>query len=293
MSFVHDALGVLVAAALSFAATLGPQPAGPSGNVVEPPPRQPVTARPDEPLAGVLGHDISWPNCPRGLGIPARRTLGKPLPPAPSRYVLIGLTNGPAFHPNPCLSQQVQHVRSRHLWAAAYAVVTYPTPAQLDTYGAAGPRGGGDTAGRLYNTGWAQATVNLRSMATAGLRVPVVWVDVEPVRPPAPWSSDTDANRAVLEGSIARYRRAGLRVGVYSTRYLWRSVVGGVAYGLPEWRAAGPTSRRQALRQCRDDVAIQGGDPILAQWSSVDVDYNVLCPQRPALDVLREFFAPL
>ena len=26
------------------------------------------------------GADISWPNCPKGMGIPSRRTLGLPLP---------------------------------------------------------------------------------------------------------------------------------------------------------------------------------------------------------------------
>ena len=158
---------------------------------------------------GSLGRDIGWPNCPPGLGIPSRRTLGKPMPPAGARYVLIGLTNGPAFYPNPCLRDQVAFARSRHLWTSAYAVVTYPTPAQLATYGGAGPRPARRPAGQLFNTGWAQARQNLAVMRAAGLQPPTIWVDVEPVRPPAPWSGDTTANRAVLEGSIAAYRRAG------------------------------------------------------------------------------------
>lgn len=245
----------------------------------------------DAPVGvGRLGRDVSWPNCPTGLGIPSRRTLGRPMPPASARYVVIGLTNGPAFYPNPCLRDQVAFARARHLWASAYAVVTYPTASQMVTYGAAGPSTGG-LAGRLWNTGWAQARQNVANMRAAGLEPPTLWVDVEPVRPPAPWSGDTTANRRVLEGAIAAYRRAGLRVGVYSTPYLWRSVVGDVSYGFPEWRAAGPTSMHRALAVCGGD-SIQRGDAVIGQWSSVDEDFNVLCPGCPALQVLRTHFTP-
>ena len=89
---------------------------------------------------------------------------------------------------------------------------------------------------------------------------------------------------------MAAYAEAGQRLGVYSTQYLWRSVVGEVDYGLPEWRAAGETSRQQALRQCAGDP-IQGGEAVLAQWVE-EIDTNVLCPGRPPAEVLREFFAP-
>jgi hypothetical protein len=42
---------------------------------------------------------------------------------------------------------------------------------------------------------------------------------------------------------------------------------------------------------CRGS-AIQGGDPVLAQWSSVDVDFDVICPGVPALQALRSHFTP-
>ena len=89
----------------------------------------------------VVGADISWPNCPKGLGIPSRKTLGKPLPRKAARFVVIGLTNGPAFHPNPCLASHVEYARERRMWASAYAVATYPTNKQLREYGDAGHRG--------------------------------------------------------------------------------------------------------------------------------------------------------
>ncbi len=90
---------------------------------------------------------------------------------------------------------------------------------------------------------------------------------------------------------MAAYRRAGLSLGVYSTRYLWRTVLGEVAYGLPEWRAAGSTSRRAAARLCAGP-SIQGGEPVLAQWTDGEVDDNLLCPGRPPGRLLARHFGP-
>jgi hypothetical protein len=177
------------------------------------------------------------------------------------------------------------------MWTAAYAVVTYPTPRQLRTYDDEGPYDPGDRAGRLRNSGYAQARLNLTSMRQAGLDSPVVWLDVETVRPPAPWSADAAANRAVVEGSMRAYRDAGLRLGIYSTPYLWRSVVGPVRYRLPEWRTAGGQDRTAALARCVGP-AIQGGRAVLAQWYDLEVDRDTLCPGRRPRQVLAEYFSP-
>ena len=247
------------------------------------------TAAPAAPPAGdlVVGRDVSWPNCPKGLGIPSRPTQGKPMPPSSARFVVVGLTNGPAFHPNPCLEEQVAFARLQHLWTAAYAVVTYPTRRQLEEYG-----GQGTLAQRLRRTGAAQAEQNVAAMRAVGLASPIVWVDVEPVSPPAPWSSRVPANRAVLDGALAAYRDAGLRVGFYSTPSMWRDIVGTVRYGFPEWRTAGLSTRRAALERC-DGPQFQGGEAVLAQWYSTREDFDLVCPGRPAEDVLAEFFTRL
>lgn len=305
-SLLQHLMNVLVASVLSVAAALG-IPASSAGTAKEPvraPDRSSLAelaekaAGDSSPWGGPqevagnlsrIGRDVGWPNCPKGMGIPARRTLGLPMPPADAGYVIIGLTNGPAFHPNPCLAQQVAYARQLQLWTAAYAVVTYPTPSQLRRYADAGPHESAPLEGQLRNTGWAQAQMNLANMRAAGLEPPLIWVDVEPVLPPAPWSADVDANRAVLEGVMRAYRAAGLKVGVYSTEYLWETIVGAVSYGLPEWRAAGPTSKEKALGMCSQG-SIQGGDAVLGQWSSVDVDFNVLCPGRRTSDVMKDYF---
>jgi hypothetical protein len=225
----------------------------------------------------VLGADISWPQCPRGMGIPQRRSQGQP-PPLPSaRYVVIGLTNGPAFTPNPCLADQLALVRERGLLASAYAVVSWPA---ADRPGGAHHDGPYDVAtryGRLRNAGYAQATYNLAVLQRHHFRTPAIWVDVEPY-PVFPWSDDLGANAQVVRGAVRAYRDAGLRIGIYSTPSLWRQVVGSLRFGVPEWRAAGHTSRDEALARCAPAWSIQGGRAVLAQWTDGRRDHNTTCP---------------
>lgn len=235
----------------------------------------------------VVGADISWPQCPPGMGIPQKRSSGQPLPVEAARFVVIGLTNGPGFHPNPCLPDQVAFVRERGLMAAAYSVVSYPEPADLMRYRTQGPYDAASSAGALANTGYAQARFNLRSMRAAGLQSPIIWIDVEPV-PDFAWSSDTSANAAVVRGMARGYTEAGFAIGVYSTPYLWQEVVGGLSLGVPEWRAAGQTSIEEALVRCGPDWVIQGGVAALGQWVQEGRDMNVTCPGT-ALDLSRWF----
>lgn len=249
-----------------------PQPSPPS---LSPEPEPPPEPNPDP--GPVLGADISWPQCPRGLGIPQKRTLGLPPPLPEAEYVIVGLTNGPGFVANPCLGDQVVWVRSRGLLGAAYSVASFPDDATVETFATAGPFDDGSRLGALRNTGYQQARFNVTSMLTSGLETPIVWIDVEPV-PDFAWSTDPVANAAVVEGIRRGYTDAGYRTGVYSTPYLWTSVVGDLALEVPEWRAAGETSRAEALDRCGPDWSIQGGRPVLAQWLESDRDQNVTCP---------------
>jgi hypothetical protein len=231
----------------------------------------------------VLGGDIGWPQCPTGMGIPERRTLGLPLPPPEAEYVVIGLTNGPSFTPNPCLADQVSWAERRGLLTSAYAVLSGPYGDTLARHGRTGPYDAGTEAGRLANLGYNQARYSLTVMRRAGLRTPFVWLDVEPV-PAFDWGRDVSANAQVVRGAARGYTDAGLRIGVYSTAALWAEVVGYLELGLPEWRTAGETSRAEALSRCGPDSAIQGGRPVLAQWLQDSRDLDVTCPgAAPAL----------
>jgi hypothetical protein len=226
----------------------------------------------------VLGGDISWPQCPKGMGIPEKRTLGMPMPLPEAKYVIIGLTNGPGFTPNPCLADQVDWVRTRTLMAAGYAVSSYPTPEQLQEYGGKGPFDAGTDVGRLRNVGYQQALFTIAQMKAAKLVTPIVWIDVEPV-PSFEWSSDKAANAAVVQGVARGYTDNGYDIGVYSTPALYEGVVGDLSLGgIPEWRAAGQTSQTEALARCGKDWSIQGGEGVMGQWVQYSRDLNITCP---------------
>ena len=235
------------------------------------------------------GADISWPNCPRGMGIPERRTAGKPMPISSASFVVMGLTNGPAIYPNPCLASQVQWVKARHLWAGAYSIVSFPTAAELRRYG-----GSGTTAQKLRRVGLAQAAVNVAVMRRAGLAAPMVWVDVEPVKG-WPWSASPAENNLVIDGVLAGYRAAGLRTGLYSYAYGWKQITGGRALpALPIWVTSGNNSAAAAAARCNTG-RFSGGPVWLAQWSDGARDFNLTCPgvtgKNGSTGVMKAMFA--
>ncbi|UDY24815.1 hypothetical protein [Nocardioides sp. Kera G14] len=251
------------------ASTATPTPSG-SAPSATPAPSITVPSLPtltDEGL--VEGADISWPQCPKGTGIPQRRTMGSPMPRSSATFVLIGLTNGPGFTPNPCLAQQVAWAKERHLLAAAYSVISWPSAAQLAQYGSP------------FKAGYAQAQFNIATMKAAGLDSPAVWLDVEPV-PDFGWPVDVQKNAEVVQGAAKAYADATFQVGVYSTTAMWRNIVGDLRLGVREWRAAGHTSRAEALARCGPERSIQGGTPVLTQWVEDGRDVDVTCPGESA-----------
>ena len=225
----------------------------------------------------VEGGDLSWPQCPQGMGIKERRTLGLPMPLNSAEFVVIGLTNGPAFHPNPCLAEQVEWAKERELMTSAYAVISFPDADDLREHGEDGPGDPDTRIGQLTNVGYQQARWNLETMRRAGLESPSVWLDVEPVTV-WEWSDDVAANQAVVKGALAGYQEAGKRVGAYSIEGLWTPIVGDLQLQLPEWRPAGESSRAAALERCGGEWMFQGGAAVIVQWLEDGRDRNVTCP---------------
>ncbi|HEX3708074.1 MAG TPA: hypothetical protein VHV76_15720 [Mycobacteriales bacterium] len=238
---------------------------------------------------GVHGGDISWPNCPKGEGIPSRRSSGEPLPDSTAKFVIVGVTNGPGFHPNPCLADQLLWVSTHRLRLGAYAMTTFPRPAQLLRYGQQGPYDGSTARGALRNAGYAEASYNLSTMTATGMLAPVVWVDVEPY-PAAPWPHNHGNNRAVITGAIKAYTDAGHRVGIYTYANGWRQVVGGWRLpNLPAWSTIGHGSATGARKVCK--VGPSGGPNWIVQWWRNDSrDRDLICPAAPAQALL--FTAP-
>jgi hypothetical protein len=251
----------------------------PPGLSTSPKPHHQKKAKVAEVKAGrqVFGADASWPQCPKGMGIPQKRTEGRPMPTDAAEFVVLGLTNGPSFVANPCLESQVAWVKKRHLLAAAYSIVSYPDKRTLTELGDQGPFPGDTRLGSLSNVGYQAALYNIASMRRAGLQSPVLWIDVEPVVG-FDWSPDLEANAAVVQGVARGYRDGGFRIGFYSLASLWSKVVGGLRFGAPEWRPAGPRGLDEALSRCGEDWSFQGGPAVFGQWVEDGRDRNVTCP---------------
>ena len=222
------------------------------------------------------------------MGFRGRNGLGQPMPDAGVRFVVVGLTNGRAFTPNPCLGRHLGWVRDHHVQAAAYAFATYPTRPQLRRYRHQGPYDGRRLLGALGNVGHATARYSIRLMQQHGFTTPHVWLDVEPSSS-RPWSHRRSWNRVVVRGWVRAYREAGYTVGFYSTTHLWRQIVGGLRLRLPEWRTAGPVSPRAALRRCGGE-SIQGGPAVIAQWWTKHRDFDRICPGPDRAGTLTRYF---
>jgi hypothetical protein len=234
-----------------------------SGSVAPPAHRSAVPA----PGSTVYGNDISWPQCAKRDG-----GNGLPGPLDTASFAVLGLTDGGSFRANPCLASQVTSVRSRHLWAGAYAISTYPTDAELARHG-----GTGTLTQRLRRVGAAQAAFNLGTMARVGLQSPMIWVDVEPSTR-TPWSAGADQNNAVIDGVIAGYRAAGIHAGIYSYDRAWKAITGARSMpGVPTWVPVGHASKSEAAARCAA-ASYAGSKPWLTQWTDDVYDYNLACP---------------
>lgn len=236
-----------------------------------------------------LGNDVSWPQCPKGTGSASRPGYGLAMPQASAQFVMIGLTDGPAFYRNQCLAGQTSWAKTQHAYAAAYSMTTFPTSRQLATYGTSGPYSAATYPGKLANAGFAQARFNVASMRAAGLSSPIVWVDVESYAV-APWTSDKAANKAVVDGVVRGYTMAGYKVGFYSTPYMWATVVGTTRYLLPEWRTAGARGQSVAIARCAGASSFQGGAAVLSQWWAASVDHDITCPSANTTRLLGTYF---
>ena len=253
-------------------------------------------------VAELQGHDISWPQCPKGSGQAIPGTgygvgYGNPMPPASTDFVIIGLTDGLPFYRNHCLVSQVDFVRANQLRTGVYTMAAYPTADQLTRYGAAGPRPGSALADRLFNAGYAMARFDLDSMRAVGLRVPFVWIDVES-RPRAPtppnWPTDHPVNnRYVLRGLAAGFADAGMATGWYSTRTSWSAITGNWADQAPMWKAGDYDPDLTGYARARSictTASLNAGPIWAAQAVSGSYDLDVTCPSLPAYD--RIFGAP-
>lgn len=281
-------VGVAVTRPEPLPPTARPSPTAAPAAVATPAPRPRPSAsapvpgaapRTVRPVVPALGADVSWPNCPLGTPghLPKRPAKGLPMPGPAAQFLVIGLTNGPGFYPNPCVGLEVQLAKRRHLLTAAYAFATLPNAAQISRYGGKGPFPTGTALGRIRNAAYAEAQVNIGTLRRSGLRTPIVWMDVEPQDYLSPWGSDVTVNRAVLRAMQLAYTRAGLRTGFYSAPYAWKPITGNLRDSSPTWVTSGPRSPAVAAGKCLK-ASFSGGPVALSQYWVGEMDLDLTCP---------------
>ena len=105
------------------------------------------------------------------------------------------------------------------------------------------------------------------------------WLDVETVNS---WESNTQNNRAVLEGMVAYFQGIGSKVGIYSTTRQWGQITGtvqsGPLYPLVNW-IPGTRTLSQAKTNCGPASSLTGGGKVtVTQWTTSPADSDFSCP---------------
>ncbi len=165
--------------------------------------------------SGTFGYDISNWQC--GNEPPAPHTLG------------IVEVEGASFGTvNPCLAQEAA-------WAGGglnlYVYLTYGgAPSSTD------PACATSYAPTICNFGYSAAQDAFAKAQAAGVNTSVAWwLDVE--SDPS-WSTDTQANAALVQGALQGLQAEGLNsVGIYASPGSWPGIVGNYQPAVPYWAA--------------------------------------------------------
>jgi hypothetical protein len=246
------------ASAVTLPATLQPPVSVPMQAAAAAPAGLPAARRATRLSTG-WGVDISWPQC-GPAGMPA-------LTPG---FVVVGLTYGKPFTDNPCLAREVSWARSR-TGIAAYLNIDAPRSGDPASYG---------------------RKVALDALARAeraGLRLPVLWLDVEVLNH---WSTSGAFNVAVINGAIRALQSSGVTAGIYSSVPMWQQITGGARLSVPVWLATSVSDYRQLPQWCVTGLGGRAAD--MTQYVATDgrqlVDVDVLC--AAAIPAVVGEFAP-
>jgi hypothetical protein len=254
-----------------------------------------ASARPPsaQSTASATGYDVSYPQCRSKL-------------PTGQAFGVVGVNGGLATTANSCLSTQLRWAWQSVGGTSQPRAQTYLNTAnpgqvkdQVTTWPSSGtaPAPYGSCDGQnstacswVYGYQRAQNSVqNIFAPAARSARVdgtPAAytwWLDVETTNT---WqtggSSEALANnRATLEGMTAYLQGLGARVGIYSTGFQWKQIVGTVPSGTPLYTLnswlAGATTAAGATANCGAAPLVGGGTVTVTQYVSGGVDRDLSC----------------
>ncbi|HVF13893.1 MAG TPA: hypothetical protein VM942_04795, partial [Acidimicrobiales bacterium] len=214
-----------------------------------------------------VGHDISWPQCDKGL-------------PDVGAFGIVGVTGGRPYTRNACLSSQFAWAEASPGGAGFYMNTSNPGVDSLavDWYAQRSPDPAcapGNEVACAYDFGFnAAAEAFAYAQESTGRSIGRVWwLDVEFDNS---WSDDIAANRASIQGSVDYLQRQpGVVVGVYSTPRMWNRLMGDHRLPLANW-TAGANTLEEAMAHCSPAFSATGGPVVLSQWVE-DFDNDFVC----------------
>jgi hypothetical protein len=178
----------------------------------------------EAPGSGYAPHDTSYPSGAYGNDI-SNWQCGQQNLPTGHTIGIVEVEGWSFGSVNPCL-------KSEAAWAGSglelYLFLAYGTQSS----------GPSQCAGNLAcNYGYAAAQHAYSLAKVTGVDANVAWwLDVETST--GNWSSSPTANASVIRGALLGIQDEGVRtVGIYSSQFEWKSVVGGSGYSpyVPEW----------------------------------------------------------
>jgi hypothetical protein len=195
------------------------------------------------------------------------------------------VNNGRPGSTNPCFNSQYEWAKSKPAPVALYVNTANPGP-KASNWNLPGPQPCNDPSsysdtGCAYNYGWnaIQETYAFADSATAGAsRGNYWWLDVETMNR---WDGSTEANSAIVTAFVDYLTAKGVAgIGIYSTRYQWGKITGGLQFpSLPNW-VAGARSGQDAPGFC--DKSFTGGPVWLVQYIANNLDNNYVCEAAAA-----------
>jgi hypothetical protein len=246
------------------------------------------------PTITKVGNDISYPQCNNSF-------------PSGQGFGIVGINGGIATTDNPCLSTQL-------LWAEQSLGTQNQAKIQLyvntgnpglegrwpgnniDPMGNTAPNPFGTCDGSVstacaWQYGWNRAVDDVQNKFIPAAQAAGIdstpgdypwWLDVETANSWDSGSSDAlQRNRVDLEGMVTYLQSRGITVGIYSTSFMWATIVGDVPSnsnlnGLRNWRP-GATDLAGAQANCTLTSLTSGGIIALTQFTgSFDNDYSCL-----------------
>lgn len=141
-------------------------------------------------------------------------------------------------------------------------------------HGPAGACGIDDLPCQTYNHSANNMTAAMAYARSAGVDSPMWWLDVEWLNR---WTDNPALNTLTVKAATETLQKAGLKVGVYSTALMWRTITGGDRNGLPVWIAGSPDDATSPSWCDRDDKNFTGGGIWLVQSLPIRYDVNYAC----------------